>query len=233
MSYKYETQYNSPNYKKGRSRKPDSIVIHHWGIYGQKHENVVMYLCRPNGNSSAHYVVSAGRVTCIVDPDDTAWHAGSRGNLGGIGIECRPECTQADMETVAELIADLRKTYGNIPLYPHKKYMATACPGRWADKLGWLSDRANQINAGKGKPATPAPAPAPAATPAATSFKVRVSISNLNIRKGPGTNYQRVQYIARGVYTIVETRAGQGSTKGWGKLKSGAGWISLDYTTRL
>lgn len=65
------------------------------------------------------------------------------------------------------------------------------------------------------------------------SFKVRVSISNLNIRKGPGTNYDRNGQALPGVYTIVATKKGQGSTAGWGKLKSGAGWISLDYVTRL
>lgn len=65
------------------------------------------------------------------------------------------------------------------------------------------------------------------------SFKVKVSISDLNIRTGAGTNYARVQYIEPGVYTIVEVKAGKGSVKGWGKLKSGAGWISLDYATRL
>ena len=32
----------------------------------------------------------------------------------------------------------------------------------------------------------------------------------------------------RGVYTIVAESDGQGAAK-WGKLKSGAGWISLDY----
>lgn len=33
-------------------------------------------------------------------------------------------------------------------------------------------------------------------------------------------------------YTIVDEANGTGATK-WGKLKSGAGWISLDYTKRL
>lgn len=65
------------------------------------------------------------------------------------------------------------------------------------------------------------------------SFKVRVSISNLNIRKGPGTNYGRVGYIKPTVYTIVETAPGRGSSTGWGKLKSGLGWISLDYAKRV
>jgi uncharacterized protein YraI len=59
-----------------------------------------------------------------------------------------------------------------------------------------------------------------------------VTINNLNIRKGPGTGYARTQYIPRGVYTIVDTAAGSGASL-WGKLKSGAGWISLDYCTRL
>ena len=65
-------------------------------------------------------------------------------------------------------------------------------------------------------------------------FLVRVSISNLNIRKGPGTNYSRTgSYTGKGVFTIVATASGQGSTSGWGKLKSGAGWISLDFTSRI
>ena len=37
----------------------------------------------------------------------------------------------------------------------------------------------------------------------------------------------------KGVFTIVEVKAGQGASTGWGRLKSGAGWISLDYATRL
>ena len=57
-------------------------------------------------------------------------------------------------------------------------------------------------------------------------FLVKVSISDLNIRKGPGTDYDRVQFIPIGVYTIMEVRSGKGSSAGWGRLKSGIGWIS-------
>lgn len=73
----------------------------------------------------------------------------------------------------------------------------------------------------------------PTTTETNASFKVRVSITNLNIRKGPGTNYATTGKIKPTVYTIVETKSGKGSAAGWGKLKSGAGWISLDYVTRL
>lgn len=69
-------------------------------------------------------------------------------------------------------------------------------------------------------------------TPTFSPYKVRVSIKDLNIRKGPGTNYASNGFCPVGVYTIVEESDGAGATK-WGKLKSGAGWISLDYAKRV
>ena len=65
------------------------------------------------------------------------------------------------------------------------------------------------------------------------AFMVKVDRTDLNIRDGAGTNYKVNSVIPKGIYTIVETKAGQGSTAGWGKLKSGAGWISLDFATRI
>ena len=72
------------------------------------------------------------------------------------------------------------------------------------------------------------------ATHSTGSFKVQISISDLNIRKGPGTNYATTgKFTGKGVFTIVETKQGTGSAKGWGKLKSGAGWIALDYAKKI
>ena len=77
---------------------------------------------------------------------------------------------------------------------------------------------------------------APASSTSDTSdvpFTVQVSISDLNIRKGPGTDYAKTgQFTGKGVFTIVEVKSGKGSTAGWGRLKSGAGWISLDYAVK-
>ena len=64
-----------------------------------------------------------------------------------------------------------------------------------------------------------------------TPFTVRVKISDLYIRKGPGTSYGKNGFCPVGVYTIVETKSANGYT--WGRLKSGAGWIALEYTERL
>ena len=67
-----------------------------------------------------------------------------------------------------------------------------------------------------------------------TSFKVRVSVPDLNIRSGPGTNYAATgRFTGAGVFTITAVQSGQGSDSGWGKLKSGAGWIALDYAKRV
>ena len=69
------------------------------------------------------------------------------------------------------------------------------------------------------------------------TFLVKVSIDDLNIRRGPGTNHDKVGvYTGKGVFTIIEVADGPGATK-WGLLKSYAdkrnGWISLDYAERL
>ena len=79
-------------------------------------------------------------------------------------------------------------------------------------------------------PVASTPTPAPIKD---TSYKVQVIIANLNIRKGPGTNYDRTaQFTGKGIFTIVQESKGEGATL-WGKLKSGAGWISLDFAKKL
>ncbi len=59
-------------------------------------------------------------------------------------------------------------------------------------------------------------------------FMVRVEITDLAMKTGAGLGYVRTGYIPVGSYTIVETKEADGYT--WGRLKSGAGWIALEYT---
>ena len=57
---------------------------------------------------------------------------------------------------------------------------------------------------------------------------VQITASELNIRSGPGTQYQILGCIKdRGCYTIVEEK------DGWGLLKSKVGWICLQYTRKI
>lgn len=69
------------------------------------------------------------------------------------------------------------------------------------------------------------------------NYMVKVSIPDLHIRKGPGTNYDKQRkFTGCGAFTIIEESDGKGATK-WGLLKSYQknrnGWISLDYATRV
>jgi hypothetical protein len=61
-----------------------------------------------------------------------------------------------------------------------------------------------------------------------TPYIARIVVDELNVRSGPGTQYGIVQTVHKGsAYTIVE------QSGNWGKLKSGVGWICLDYTVKV
>ena len=120
----------------GRQRTIEAITIHWWGLYGQTHTGVNNFFVYGAGQTSAHFVVSGvpyPRINCLVNPWDAAWHAGNPiGNASSVGIECRPEATEADYKVVAELVRFLRDTYGaNLPLIPHRDWQATQCPGNY------------------------------------------------------------------------------------------------------
>lgn len=158
MSYQYLTQYNSPNFTPdaqarsvyGRSRTIEAIAIHWWGDPNEnpQFEGIVNHLCSPAAQVSAHFVATGTgrRVACLVNLPDVSW-ATKQANPFTISIECDPRCRDEDYDVVAELIADLRRTYGNLPLVPHSQYVATRCPGNW--DLGRLSALAdNKISTG-------------------------------------------------------------------------------------
>ena len=130
----------SPNFSPGRPYgDPDKIVIHHWGVDGQSHDGVANYLCNPNNHgASAHYVVSKKGVTQLVSERDRAWHAGPNGNSRGIGIECRPEMESGDIDQLKILISAIYEEHGPLPIYGHRDFMSTACPGRYYSILNTL-----------------------------------------------------------------------------------------------
>lgn len=122
----------------------------------------------------------------------------------------------------------------------HRDFANKACPGEYLySRHGEIAAEVNRrlqgASNGGGVVVTPPTTEKPTGgTTGATvtPYLVRVKITNLNIRKGPGTNYGKNGFIKPGVYTIVEESTGTGATK-WGKLKSGAGWISLDYAKQV
>jgi hypothetical protein len=93
----------------------------------------------------------------------------------------------------------------------------------WADGAAWIIN--NKVLIGKTIATAIAQIEGLSKKVVQTAYRVQVTASALNIRTGPGVNYAicAAPITDKGVYTIVETR------NGWGRLKSGAGWISLAY----
>ena len=71
----------------------------------------------------------------------------------------------------------------------------------------------------------------PAVTQTFEPYLVKVSIDDLNYRKGPSTSYESYGYIPVGVYTIVDEQDGWGLLKAYANQRNG--WISLAYTRKL
>lgn len=142
MSFKYETQHDSPNFTPG-SKAPatwgrpyivTAIAIHWWGDPNTNptYEGVISTLVNPNRGASAHFVATGTgrRVAQLVDLSNASWATNSA-NPWTVSIECDPRCRDEDYDVVAELIANIRSVYGDIPLVPHKQFVATACPGNY------------------------------------------------------------------------------------------------------
>lgn len=158
----------SPNYTPnsqvrsvyGRPRTIEFGAGHWWGDpnAGYSHQGVVNTFLNPARQAAAHAVVSAGRVTEMVRPEDAAWCT-NNANPFTVAIELKPNMTAADKETCAEYIAD--KGWHNLPWRPHNTWWQTACnPLPW----GEIMARAQQIWRDKHQTPAPAPTPAPPAT---------------------------------------------------------------------
>lgn len=174
---------------------------------------------------------------------------------GGATFTCSDPATAKAAVTrtynaAVELFAMLCKQFGLDPLkdgviLSHKEGCARGIASNHGDpehlwnqlKTGYTMDgfrKAVKAAMGVGGVTTPE-TPAKPATPTGTGklipYTVRVTVTDLHIRTGPGTNYPSKGFIKPTVYTIVEEATGKGATK-WGKLKSGAGWISLDFAKK-
>lgn len=119
------------------------VIIIHWWDRPEKRPTlagVVGHLTNPASKVSAHYVVSDDQVVQLAVEADRTWHA-LQANSFAIGIEVDPNTPGRTYETVAALVADIRKRRGNLPLKRHKDYVDTTCPGNI--DLGKIEQLAN------------------------------------------------------------------------------------------
>lgn len=230
---------SASNYTQGRKGyKVCKITPHHMAgvLSGEQCARIFQNAGR---QASANYCIgNDGGIVGCVDENNRAWTSSSSSNdCQAITIEVSNSSIGGDYpisnaawNSLVELCVDICRRYGfrltydgtpNGSLTRHNMFANTSCPGKYLQSR--FQELADTVNA-KLDGSTPQPQP----TPSTDSYLVKIATDALNIRSGAGTNHEIVGCIRdRGVYTIVET---QGN---WGRLKSGAGWICLDYTSKL
>ena len=202
----------------------------------------------PNRGASSNYGIGYnGEISCYVDEDNRAYTSSNKANdCQAITIEVANSSTGGDWpisdaswESLVNLCVDIctrhnfRLKYDGTPngsLTMHKMFAATACPGPYLEAR--LPELAKQVNARLDIEDEPEVKPEPKPENPVEGYLVKVKADVLNIRENAGTEYKITGQIKdHGTYTIIAEKDGTGASK-WGKLKSGAGWISLDYVEK-
>ena len=197
-----------------------------WCTGGYKTVNGVKTPIRVNGISGASNDYQA--VTIEVASDTTHPYAITDKAMAALIELCADICRRNGIKQL--LWSGDKNLVGNPAkqnLTVHRWFANKACPGDYIYQR--LGDIAAKVNAKLGATGT---VQVPTAPVSKVPYTVRITATDLNIRKSPGTNNARMGVIAPGVYTIVSEATSQGATL-WGKLKSGQGWVSLDYCKKI
>lgn len=246
-------------YKAGKKITVKGLMLHSVGCPQPKAQPFINNWNKAGAGALAHAIIEPnGNVYQLLPWQRRGWHGGGVSNDSYIGVEMTEPSTikyisgsvwketgdgrntkqhvLATYEVAVELFAKLCRTYKLDPTKDgviishsegHKRGIATNhgdVEHIW-NKFGlsmnqFRKDVKKKMNVKTATKTTTKP----------MVRKVKVSISNLCIRKGPGTDYAKTgRHTGKGTFDIVQTRDGKGSKKGWGKLKSGEGWISLDF----
>ena len=240
----------SPNYSV-RTQKIDTLTPH--VVVGHASlKSLGEWFAKPTTQASSNYGIDdVGDCAMFVEEKNRSWCTSSSANdQRAITIEIASDTTHPyaitnkAMDGLIRLSVDICKR-NNIPkllwkadkaliskvdqqnISVHRWFAAKACPGDYLyARLGEVAEEVNKI-------LIPAPIITPPVSSTGFPYLVKINTDVLRYRKGPGTNHPIVGQVRRGeVYTIVEEALGLGSSK-WGRLKSGAGWIALDYCLKV
>lgn len=247
-------------YKANRKISPTGLIIHSVGC-PQPNPYVFQRIWnKPGVNVCVHGVIGPdGTVVQCLEWNNRGWHAGGLANNTHIGIEMTEPATikytrgsswidldplrtkahvLATYRHAVDLFAYLCKKYSLDPLKDgvilshseaHRRGIASNhgdVEHLWSrfglSMGGFRQDIKNAITSGV------------TVTPIVSNqkpnigFLVKVTASVLNYRGGPGVGFKVNGQIRKNeVYTIVDEK------NGWGKLKSGAGWINLKYVKKV
>lgn len=241
----------SPNKSSPRNHKIDTITIH--CMAGNLSiESCGNLFAQPSLQASSNYGIgSDGRIAMYVEEKDRSWASSNSSNDNrAITIEVANDggapywhVSDKAMSALIDLIVDICKRnnikelkwnadkslIGQVDkqnMTVHRWFKNKACPGDYL--YGKHYYIATQVNKRLVKNDT-VTAKETENEKAKKTYKVKL-LDDLNIRKTPNGTIVKKNGAKKGtVYTIIDT---SGS---WGKLKSGAGWISVSnkYVKRM
>lgn len=232
-----QKKYNVTKCANRRTNKSVKYIVVHYTATEASAKNNCIYFSGGNRNASADYFIDRDGTIYKFNADCAnyfTWQCGDgKGKYGitnanSIGIEVvskGTEYTKAQKDSLRKLVLAIMEDYG-VPaknvvrhydasrkICPKPYAGSTAKNKKWKELHGYIT---NKTQAAETK----------------STFKpylVKVTCSVLNIRNNPGTNAtcKIVGTVKKNYkYTIVEEK------DGWGRLKSGAGWICLAYTKK-
>ena len=228
-----------------------AIVIHYTGGKGDTAEAEGNYFAHGNTRTAgAHFFVGQnGSVVQSIPMERIAWSVGgarysnykSTGgakyygtlkNANTVSIELCDNATKdpsdAQIKAVAELIKRIKGKCPNATmLVRHFDITGKPCPARMCNDAAWSAFQ-NRVGATQSTPKASGGQSADKPTTGKSGgYTVRITATVLNVREKPNSSSKIVEKINKGeVYTIVD------ESNGWGKLKSGIGWIFLKYTKK-
>ncbi len=204
---------------------PTSITIHQTGNIGASAKNNHNYMknCNKNGSriASWHFTVGYDEIYQAQSTNYKTYHAGcNSGNNTSIGIEIcmyNDKTKQKQAYDNAIALVKILMAYHKFSVSQvkrHYDWTKKHCPawlieGKFGYSWIWFK---NQLTTTIPKPNIES-----------SNFRIKIICDELNIRVGPGTSYAVVGTVKKNsVFTIVESK------NGFGKLLSGAGWISIN-----
>lgn len=243
----------SPNKTSPRNHSIDTLTIHCMAGNLTVEKCGDLFYSKLRRASSNYGIGSDGRIALYVEEKDRSWCSSNRANdMRAITIEVANDggadtgwhVSSDAMNSLIELVVDICKRNGKKKLLwlgnkadtlaystkademvmtAHRWFANKACPGDYLyNNFGYI---ASKVNARIGEACAPENSGTPEKT--FTPYTVIITASVLHVRSGAGTLNAVTGIVKSGeVYTIVD------ESGGWGKLKSGAGWICLKYTKR-
>lgn len=227
------------------------LVYHYVGAVSTAKNNADFFYNAYRG-ASAHYFVDEKEIWQVVEDNDVSWAVGNDTykhkecrNTNSISIEmcCKKDKNgkwYIEEETIKksiELGKELVKKYNIDRSHVLRHYDVTGkkCPEpmvrepkQWNNLLDELFDKTSSSTNNNTNNTTTKPTE----STNVSGYTVEVTTDVLNVRKQPGTSDSITTQVKKGeVYTIVAEANAEGMT--WGKLKSGAGWISLSFVKKL